>query len=243
MADSSEHTFTEAENQAPADIEGVRPPVRDRIVELRRVRAGDLVPHPNNYRIHSGAQRATLGAALEEIGHADALIAMKLPDGRLMLINGHMRADEDPKAFVPVLILDVSREEADKLLLLMDPLAEMAQRDSDRILRLLETVQTESEALRELFRRTAGNRIWEIVHPEDVREADVSPDCVAELQHKWRTAPGQLWGAELNRVKVGDSTNEKYSRGSVATKRTSFQEHFDGSGLRDCIRRQKSFFK
>jgi hypothetical protein len=67
---------------------------------------------------------------------------MRLPDGRLMLINGHMRADIDPDADVPVLILDVSREEADKLLLLLDPLAEMAQRDSDRIKALLAIVQT-----------------------------------------------------------------------------------------------------
>jgi hypothetical protein len=53
--DSSEQILTGAENQAPADTGTSRPPVRDRIVELRRVRAGDLVPHPNNYRVHGGA--------------------------------------------------------------------------------------------------------------------------------------------------------------------------------------------
>ncbi len=74
------------------------PSFRDRIIELRRVRAGELVPHPKKYRVHTGAQRAFLQAGLEEIGHADALIAMRLPDGRLMLINGHMRADMDPDA-------------------------------------------------------------------------------------------------------------------------------------------------
>ena len=42
--DDSEHIFTGAENQSPADMGTSRPPVRDRIVELRRVRAGDLVP-------------------------------------------------------------------------------------------------------------------------------------------------------------------------------------------------------
>jgi DNA modification methylase len=206
--DSSEHILTGAENQAPADTGTSRPPVRDRIVELRRVRAGDLVPHPNNYRDHSGAQRATLRAALEEIGHADALIAMRLPDGRLMLINGHMRADIDPDADVPVLILDVSREEADKLLLLMDPLAEMAQRNADRIKALLATVQTQSDALRELFRRTAGERIWQMVHPDDVREADVSQDQVTELRDKYGTELGQLWGAGSNLIKIGDSTDQ-----------------------------------
>ena len=105
---------------------------KDRIVELVRVRAGDLTPHPESFRIHSGPQRAVVRASLEEIGYADALVAMKLPDGRLMLINGHLRADLDPEALVPVLVLDVTREEADKLLLLLDPSAEMAQRDSER---------------------------------------------------------------------------------------------------------------
>jgi DNA modification methylase len=204
--DGPEHIFTRSENQA--DTSTNHPTVRDRIIEFRRVRARDLVPHPNNYRVHSGAQRDTLRAALEEIGHADALIAMKLPDGRLMLINGHMRAEDDPDACVPVLILDVSREEADKLLLLMDPLAEMAQRNGDRIMALLAKVQTQSEPLRELFRRTAGERVWQRVHPDDVREADVSLDRVTELREKWGTNVGQLWGAELNRIKIGDSTDE-----------------------------------
>src|SRR4029077_15741106 len=132
----------------------------------------------------------------------------RLPDGRLMLINGHMRADIDPDADVPVLILDVSREEADKLLLLLDPLAEMAQRDADRIMALLARVQTQSEPLRELFRRTAGERVWQRVHRDDVRADDVSLVCVKELGEKWGTNGGQLGGAELNRIKIGDSTDE-----------------------------------
>jgi hypothetical protein len=210
--DVSERIIASVEKkQAPADTAAGRRPlpnIRDRIIELRRVRAGDLVPHPNNYRIHGAAQRATLQAGLEEIGHADALIAMKLPDGRLMLINGHLRADIDRDALVPVLVLDVTREEADKLLLLIDPIAEMAQRDSDRIRALLSTVQTDSEALRELFRRTAGSRIWELVHPDEVGEAEVSPDRIAELRETWRTEMDQLWFAGSNRVKVGDSTDE-----------------------------------
>jgi hypothetical protein len=146
MANNSEHTFAAGKTQAADDIKAVRPLFRDRIVDFRRVRAGDLVPHPYNYRLHSEAQRATMRAALEEIGHADALITMKLPDGRLMLINGHVRADIDPNAQIPVLILDVSREEADELLLLMDPLAEMAQRDFDRTRMLVESNDRERRA-------------------------------------------------------------------------------------------------
>ena len=154
-----------------------------------------------------------------------------------MLINGHMRADIDPKAYVPVLILDVSREEADKLLLLLDPLAEMAQRDSDRIKALLATVQTESEALRELFRHTAGERVWHIVHPDDVRDDDVALDRVTEFREKWGTDVGQLWGGELNRIKIGDSTYENVVadlwRGSELRARTVWTDPAYGVSYAD----------
>jgi site-specific DNA-methyltransferase (adenine-specific) len=109
---------------------------------------------------------------------------------------------------VPVLILDVTKEEADKLLLTLDPLAEMATRDAERIKSLLSTVQTDNEALRELFRRAAGNRLWEMVHPDDVRGAEVSPNRADELRRKFGTKLDQLWGAGLNRLKCGNSTNK-----------------------------------
>ena len=32
--------------------------IRDRVKELRRVKAGELRPHPKNWRVHPQAQRA-----------------------------------------------------------------------------------------------------------------------------------------------------------------------------------------
>ena len=80
-----------------------------------------------------------------------------------MLVDGHLRAETTPDVLVPVLVLDVTEEEAEKLLLTIDPLAAMAEADADRIVALLKTVQTESEAVQELLRRTAGDRLWAIV--------------------------------------------------------------------------------
>ena len=105
---------------------------RDRIKELRRVRAGDLRPNPKNWRVHPAAQRAALQGLLREIGYADALLAREIPDG-LMTIDGHLRIEEtDPDAIVPVLILDVDEAEADKVLATLDPLAALAQADPRR---------------------------------------------------------------------------------------------------------------
>ena len=69
-----------------------------------------------------------------------------------------------------LIVLDVSEEEADKILLTLDPLAAMAESDSERIKSLLATVQTNSEAVEELLRRTAGEQLWELVHPQDTVE-------------------------------------------------------------------------
>ena len=48
--------------------------IRDRIKELRRVRAGELRPHPKNWRTHPAAQQDALRGVLAEIGYADALL-------------------------------------------------------------------------------------------------------------------------------------------------------------------------
>src|SRR5271155_2656941 len=95
--------------------------IRDRIRELRRVTAQDLVPNPKNWRTHPKAQAAALRGLLLEIGYADALLARELPDGRLMVVDGHLRRETTPDAQVPVLVLDLTEEEGDKLLLTLDP--------------------------------------------------------------------------------------------------------------------------
>jgi hypothetical protein len=160
---------------------------RDRIKELRRVRAGDLLPNPKNWRRHPKMQRDALRGLLEEIGYADALLVRELPDTSLMIIDGHLRADIDPDATVPVLILDVTEEEADKLLLTIDPLAAMAEADTERIGKLLETVRTDNQAVEELLRRTAGDQLWGLIHPHDLVEPPAQIDRAVELQKKWGT--------------------------------------------------------
>jgi hypothetical protein len=186
----------------------VGPMIRDRVRELRRVRAGDLLPNPRNFRRHPRAQADALRGLLAEIGYADALIARELPDGRLMLIDGHLRAETTPDAQVPVLVLDVSQDEADKIMATLDPLGAMAESDAARITALLQTVKTDSQAVEELLRRTAGDRLWGILHPDEVKEVEVSPDTADELREKWRTEAGQLWQIGHHWVICADCRDE-----------------------------------
>lgn len=111
--------------------------IRDRIKELRRVKAKELVPNPKNWRSHPKGQQDALKGLLAEIGYSDALIARELPNGSLMLIDGHLRAETTPNEKVPVLVLDVTEEEANKLLLTLDPLAAMAEASTEALGKLL----------------------------------------------------------------------------------------------------------
>lgn len=125
--------------------------IRDRVKELRRVRAGELVPNPRNWRTHPVAQQDALRGVLAEVGYADALLVRELADSTLQIIDGHLRAETTPDAVVPVLVLDVSAAEADKILLTLDPLAALAERDDLRLAELLATVETDNAAVQAML--------------------------------------------------------------------------------------------
>jgi ParB-like chromosome segregation protein Spo0J len=78
------------------------------------------------------------------------MIARETEDG-LELIDGHLRRDVMGDQEVPVLILDVTEEEADKLLLTLDPLAMMAHADTDQLLELLRDNPFESNAVADML--------------------------------------------------------------------------------------------
>src|SRR6202165_2827571 len=101
--------------------------IRNRIKSHRRVRAGDLLVHELNFRLHPELQRAAMQAIYEQVGFARSLLAFELPDGRLKLIDGHLRREMDPDMEVDVEVLDVNEEEARALLLSIDPLAALAE--------------------------------------------------------------------------------------------------------------------
>jgi hypothetical protein len=140
--------------------------IRNRIKAHRRVRAGDLVPHELNFRTHPDVQRKALQALYAEIGFARSLLAYELPDGRLKLLDGHLRRDLDPDMEVDVEVLDVSDDEARALLLSIDPLASLAQTQEQLRDRLLELTPVSNEELREAWEATlnpllAEGRAWD----------------------------------------------------------------------------------
>ena len=125
--------------------------IRNRIKGHRRVRAGDLVPHEYNWRVHPERQRQALRDLYQEVGFARSLLAFELPDGRLKLIDGHLRRELDPDLVMDVEVLDVSEDEARKLLLSIDSLAALAEADTGTVARLNEVTRADSQTLAELW--------------------------------------------------------------------------------------------
>jgi hypothetical protein len=156
--------------------------IRNRVKSLRMVPASDLRPNPKNWRTHPKAQQDALRGVLAEVGLADACLARELPDGSLMLIDGHLRAETLGDGDVPVLVLDVNEAEADKLLATLDPLAAMANSDAMQLDALLRTVQTGSEELQQMLADVAAQaglytEQWDGKGVQDVDEiGEYDPD-------------------------------------------------------------------
>ena len=172
--------------------------VRDRVRELRRVRAGDLLPSPHNWRLHPESQAAAMRGVLAELGFADALLVRETPDG-LMLVDGHLRADLVPDQEVPVLVLDLDEAEADYLLATLDPLAAMAGQDDERLRALLDGLRSEDAGVAALLRDLRDG----IVEPQvGLTDPDAVPEAVEPISKR-----GDIWLCGEHRVMCGDSTD------------------------------------
>jgi ParB-like chromosome segregation protein Spo0J len=164
--------------------------IRDRVKELRRVRAAELRPNPRNWRTHPPAQRDALRGLLAEVGYADALLARELPDGSLELVDGHLRAETTPEAEVPVLVLDVTAEEAGLLLATLDPLAALAGRDDRALSELLAGAEVQHAAVQQFLATLAEDRAATIApaaEPRDVRLSETFQllvECDGEAEQR-----------------------------------------------------------
>src|SRR5262245_25907047 len=119
---------------------------RDRVKELRRVKAAEIVGAPWNWRMHGEQQRDALAGSLEELGYFDPLITRELPDKRLELIDGHARRDLlheriGPDTLVPCIVTDLTEEEAKRANLVKDPLSAMASVDAAKLDALMAEAQ------------------------------------------------------------------------------------------------------
>ena len=132
--------------------------MRNRVKELRMVRAGDLIPFAHNWRTHPDGQRKAVAASIEELGYFSPVEAWTNADGKLTLLDGHLRqeliaADIGPDTEIPVVILDLTEEEAKKAILIKDPLAGMAEANEELLTELLAEVDLSNDEWAEISAR------------------------------------------------------------------------------------------
>jgi len=173
-----ESARTKAATARPA-IEGLR----DRVVELRRVPSDELQDNASNWRVHPYAQQAALDELLEQVGIAGALTAYhsERNGGALTLIDGHERRGH--QADWPVIILDVTDEEADLLLLTLDPIAGMAAASAPELNALLAGTHPGTVALEDLLLELGRTANEESAMPEPGLTSTDDPTPAMALNH------------------------------------------------------------
>lgn len=167
---------------------------RSRIKEfLPECQTALLKPHPNNWRLHPETQKNLLAGMLEKIGKIDAILAYRSERyGGLVIIDGHQRQEMDGS--YPVIVLDVTDDEAAQILMTYNPLAELATQDTESYRELVASIETsELEQSKELA------ALAQIVLGEQVTQD--KPDDVVLKRVDVKSPPERIWvviGVPLN---------------------------------------------
>ncbi len=175
--------------------------VRNRIVERRRMKPGDLLDHPRQWRVHSPAQAEALVGVLRQVGITDTLKAWYCEElgGRLATWDGHLRKSLDPNVEWEVDITDLDDAEADLMLATHDPLTAMATADAARLDELLQGINSDEAAVQAMLSDLAA-------------KAGLYPvDVMAEWEGMPEFTPEDAFGAAKS-VTVHFAIWEEYDR-------------------------------
>ncbi len=168
---------------------------RNRIVELVRVPASELIPSDENYRGHADAQVGSMLSVLDAIGFVGYILARRNDEGRLVILDGHMRAELAGDAVVPVLVLDVTVQEGRLILATHDKIAEFSEVDRLLLDTIINEVRGDFETLDGLFDTIKSSGVLPIKGSGEKQESDekvvfqpwrlpISPQAAAILETK-----------------------------------------------------------
>lgn len=114
---------------------------RNRIIGEGEIAAGELVPHPQNWRKHPKMQANQLAGTLGGVGWVQRVIVNQRT-GRML--DGHLRAElargQGEQTPVPVLYVDLSEDEERTILATLDPIAGMAIPDEATLAALVQSI-------------------------------------------------------------------------------------------------------
>ncbi len=121
---------------------------RSRIVGHEDVSPALIKPHALNYRKHPESQMGALRGSMDDMGWLKTVLVSKRTH---TIIDGHARWEEAQrrKILVPVTWLDLTPDEENKALALLDPITEMATRDDALFAQLLDSIESDNEAVKQ----------------------------------------------------------------------------------------------
>jgi len=184
---------------------------RDRIVEVREERLGDVAGHPQNPKVHPGRQAEALRGVVREIGWAGVPLAYysERNGGRLTFLDGHLRGAQFPEQQVRVAVTDPNDAEADLFLLTFDPLAQMAEVDKEHAAALFASVEAQDAHVAQLLKGLAALSGVDNLLDDDKHTVDPAylQDHAAELNEKWQVRLGDVWRVGAHALTCGDCTD------------------------------------
>ena len=178
--------------------------VRQRVIETRKMRLGDITPNERNWRTHNQAQRAALEGVLLQVGWVGAVLAYRSErnQGQLTFLDGHLRQEENPDLEVPVLISDLTDEEADLILATHDPISALAGADPVKLDALLSDLTSVSPGVQNLLTDLAEKVGLYQDAPPPANSKDDQPDdfptfdndidteyCCPKCSYRWSGKP------------------------------------------------------
>lgn len=123
--------------------------IRNRIVGLREVSRDEVHEHPKQWRVHGKEQMAVLRDLLGTIGQADVVIIYTSDTyfpGELVAIDGHGRLFQTGVERWQAIELDLTDDEADLMLAILDPTSAMAGTNKRKFEELYDSLPIQHEA-------------------------------------------------------------------------------------------------
>lgn len=177
---------------------------RNRIVGHAEVAPGDLVPNPQNWRLHPKFQSEVMAELLGEVGWVQDIIVNQRSGH---LVDGHLRLDlalRRGEPAVPVKYVDLDEDEERRILLTLDPVAALAVADRGVLDELLSHIGESSDAVQQLIASVAASAGLPL---SGLRTGRTDPDDAPPVPSPadLRVERGQLWALGMHRLLCGDA--------------------------------------
>ena len=133
------------------------PTYRNRVLDLRYLKPGEIADHPLQWRLHPETQKSAVEGVLREIGIAGVLLVYQSAanGGGYTAVDGHLRKSLDANQPWPCVVLDVDDAESAYLLSTHDPLSTMADANAAQLAALLREVASGESAVQEMLAQLA----------------------------------------------------------------------------------------